>query len=216
MVLDGAVKPVLVARHGETTWNLAGRYQGRLESELSELGKRQAAALAEAIANENPKIERIVSSPLLRCRTTAEFVAERIGVPLETDARLIEIGHGDWEGRLRDDIMREEPHNWYLWKNKPTQITFSQGDSMQKVAERWLEFSSEPVKAPTLVVTHDAVVRSAIVLAQNRSLDDMWTVRMENAAYARFDAAPIPWRLLEECVNGHLQGLRADVARQAL
>jgi broad specificity phosphatase PhoE len=207
---------VLVARHGETTWNLAGRYQGRLESELSPLGMRQAAALAEAIAREEPKIERIVSSPLIRCKSTAQYVADRIGVPVETDPRLIEIGHGDWEGRLRDDIMREEPRNWYLWKNKPTEITFSQGDSMQKVAERWMDFTSEPVRVPTLVVTHDAVVRAAIVLAQGRSLDEMWKVRMENAAYARFDASSAGWRLLEECRSTHLGALRADVARQAL
>jgi broad specificity phosphatase PhoE len=207
---------VLVARHGETTWNLAGRYQGRLESELSPLGMRQAAALAEAIAREEPKIERIVSSPLIRCKSTAQYVADRIGVPVETDPRLIEIGHGDWEGRLRDDIMREEPRNWYLWKNKPTEITFSQGDSMQKVAERWMEFTSEPVRVPTLVVTHDAVVRAAIVLAQVRSLDEIWKVRMENAAYARFDASSAGWRLLEECRSAHLGALRADVARQAL
>lgn len=207
---------VLVARHGETTWNLAGRYQGRLESELSPLGMRQAAALAEAVEREQPKIERIVSSPLKRCISTAQYVSERIGVPVETNPRLIEIGHGDWEGRLRDDIMREEPQNWYLWKNKPTQITFSQGDSMQHVAERWLEFASEPVRIPTLVVTHDAVVRAAIILAQNRSLDEMWTVHMENAAYARFDTTPGGWRLVQENVNGHLRGVRADVARQAL
>lgn len=207
---------VLVARHGETTWNVAGRYQGRLESDLSPLGMRQAAALAAAIAREEPKIERIVSSPLGRCTSTAQYVSDRIGIPVETDPRLVEIGHGDWEGRLRDDIMREEPRNWYLWKNEPTQITFSQGDSMQKVAERWLEFASQPVLVPTLLVTHDAVVRAAIILAQGRSLDDMWNVRMENAAYARFDARSGGWKLIEECVNGHLGTLRADVARQAL
>jgi len=40
---------VYVARHGETTWNLAGRYQGRRESALTSLGMRQAFALADAM-----------------------------------------------------------------------------------------------------------------------------------------------------------------------
>lgn len=207
---------VLVARHGETTWNLSGRYQGRKQSALSALGVRQGFALADAIVLEQPRIERIVSSPLLRCTATAQFVADRIDRDTEIDERLIEIGHGDWEGRLRDDIMREEPHNWYLWKNKPTEIVFSEGDSMAKVAERWRSFAAVVPGVPTLVVTHDAVVRSALVLAQGRSLDDMWKVQMENAAYARFDVTPDGWRLLEECHNAHLAGIRADVAKQAL
>lgn len=207
---------VLLARHGETTWNLSGRYQGRRESSLSGLGVRQAMALAGALVDFQPRIERIVSSPLLRCTATAQFTAERIDLKVEADPRLIEIGHGDWEGRLRDDIMKEEPENWFLWKNKPTEITFSEGDNMLKVAERWRDFTSDIPSVPTLVVSHDAVVRAAICIAQDLSLDDMWKVQMENAAYAKFDATNEGWRLIEPCVNAHLAGLRADVAKQAL
>ena len=208
---------VLVARHGETTWNLEGRYQGRLESELSELGKRQGSALADALTHEKPRIARIVSSPLKRCTTTAQFVADRFGLSVETDERLIEIGHGNWENRLRDEIMASEPQNWYLWKNKPTEIVFSTGDSMQKVAERWYAFISEQTfTLPTLVVTHDAVVRASICLARGLSLDDMWKVPMENAAYVRYNAVEDAWRIIDPCVNAYLQGLRADTARQAL
>lgn len=173
-------------------------------------------ALAGAIVELQPRIERIISSPLLRCTATAQFTAERIDVKVETDPRLIEIGHGDWEGRLRDDIMREEPGAWYLWKNKPTEITFSEGDNMLKVAERWKAFTADVPRVPTLVVSHDAVVRAAICIAQGLSLDDMWKVQMENAAYAKFDATKEGWFLIEPCVNAHLAGLRADVAKQAL
>ena len=207
---------VLVARHGETTWNKEGRYQGRQQSPLSELGIRQAQALADAVAAGTPRIERIVSSPLIRCVNTAQQSADRLGLSVEIDDRLIEIGHGDWEKRLRDEIMQSEPEAWYKWKNKPTEIVFSTGDSMQKVAERWRDFASQHFSAPTLVVTHDAVVRAAIVAAEGRSLDDMWNVKMENAAYVRFDAEAETWRIIDPCVNAHLQGLRADVARQAL
>ncbi len=206
----------LVARHGETTWNLAGRYQGRRESALSALGVRQGFALGAAMVEYQPRIERIVSSPLLRCVATARFSAERLDLPVETDERLIEIGHGDWEGRLRDEIARDDPRGWHLWKNAPTQIVFSEGDSIQHVAERWRSFVAEPPPVPTLVVTHDAVVRAAVVLAQGRSLDDIWSVQMENAAYAVFEIDAQGYRLVEPLVNAHLAGLQADVAGQAL
>jgi phosphoserine phosphatase len=207
---------VLVARHGETTWNKEGRYQGRQQSPLSELGIRQAQALGEAMAVFEPRIERIISSPLVRCSQTAQYSADRLGLEVEIDERLIEIGHGDWEKRLRDEIMTSEPDNWYLWKNEPSKITFSSGDSMHKVAERWQSFTSTVPAVPTLIVTHDAVVRSAIVRAQGQTIDDMWKVHMENAAYAKFDATETGWKLLDACVNAHLHGLRADIAKQAL
>ena len=207
----------LVARHGETTWNLAGRYQGRKESALSALGMRQGLALAEAMARFEPRIERIISSPLLRCVATARFSAERLGVPVEIDERLIEIGHGDWEGRLRGEIERDDPQGWYLWKNDPVAITFSEGDSILKVAERWRAFIAEPLDVPTLIVTHDGTARVAVLEAEGRPLDDLWQVAMENAAYARFETEPGGiWRLAEPLVTAHLAGLRADVASQAL
>jgi len=208
---------VLVARHGETTWNLAGRYQGRKESALSALGVRQGFALAAAMAQFEPRIERIVSSPLLRCVATAQYTAERLGLRVETDERLIEIGHGDWEGRLRHEIERDDPTGWYLWKNDPAKLTFSEGDSILKVAERWRAFAADAVTVPTLVVTHDATARVAILDAEKRPYDELWDVAMENAAYARFDVdAGGRWRLVEPLVTGHLEGLRADVASQAL
>jgi probable phosphoglycerate mutase len=206
----------LVARHGETTWNLAGRYQGRRESALSALGVRQGIALAHALASFSPRLERIISSPLLRCTATARFVAERLNLAVQTDERLIEIGHGDWEGRLRDEIARNDPERWYLWKNESTKAIFSDGDSILKVAERWRAFTAEPCAAPTLIVTHDAVVRAALCIAQEKSLDAIWTIPMENAAYACFEVDAGTWRLTEPLVNAHLTGLRADVTQQAL
>jgi phosphoserine phosphatase len=206
----------LLGRHGETTWNLEGRYQGRMESALSALGLRQALALAEAMTRFRPHLKRVVSSPLLRCTATAQIVAERLDLRVETDDRLIEIGHGDWEGKLRDEIVRDDPHRWHLWKNEPTKITFSEGDSIQEVAERWRAFIAQPLEVPTLIVTHDAVARAAIVIAQGRSLDELWDVEMENAAYARFETRSDGWHLVEPLVNAHLDGLRADVASQAL
>ena len=101
---DRRLAMIWLARHCETTWNMAGRYQGRLESALSALGVRQGLALADAFSGRLQRGEavpaRIVTSPLLRCAATARFTADRLGIPLETDDRLLEIAHGTWEGPL--------------------------------------------------------------------------------------------------------------------
>jgi probable phosphoglycerate mutase len=206
---------VYLARHGETTWNLAGRYQGRLESELSPLGARQAEALAEAM--DQAGIGRAVSSPLRRCTETARPAAERRGIPLETDVRLIEIAHGTWEGRLRDELAANDPVRYRAWRNDPAHVSFENGETLVQVRERWRDFAASfSPQSPALVVTHDAVVRVALLDGSGRELDAFWNARVENGAYAVFEVAGGAWTLVEECVAGHLGALRASTEGQAL
>jgi broad specificity phosphatase PhoE len=208
---------ICVARHGETTWNLAGRYQGRRESALSALGVRQGFALAEAFAHREPRLQRIVASPLLRCSATAKFVAERLNIELETDDRLLEIAHGTWEGRLRDDIAADDPERFRTWKERPGAVAFEGGETLADVLSRWRNFAAGfAPDGPVLVVTHDAVVRVAILDAQRRPLDDLWNVAVENAGFAEFERSASGWILVHENVNAHLAGLHATIAGQAL
>lgn len=206
---------VYVARHGETTWNVAGRYQGRRESELSALGMRQAEALAAAL--EPAGIGRVVSSPMGRCTATARAVADRLHLPVETDDRLIEIAHGTWEGRLRDEIAANDPRRYRAWREDPAHVLFDGGESLAQVLDRWRDFAAAfRPGAPALVVTHDAVVRVALVDALSRGLEDFWSARVENGAYAVFDVHDGRWLLVAECVADHLGALRAPIEGQAL
>ena len=204
-----------VARHGETTWNLAGRYQGRLESELSPLGERQALALADAM--EAAGVRRVVSSPLRRCTATAQPTAERVGPHVETDDRVIEIAHGTWEGRYRDELAVNDPVRYRAWRDDPAHVQFEHGENIADVRARWRDFAASfAPDAPALVVTHDAVVRVALVHATSRGLADFWTTRVENGGYAVFDVDGGRWALVEECVAKHLGALRAPIEGQAL
>jgi broad specificity phosphatase PhoE len=214
---------IYLARHGETTWNLAGRYQGRLESALSGLGVRQGFALSDyffaRLERGEPVPERIVSSPLLRCTATARFTATSLDVPLETDERLIEIAHGTWEGRYRDELAENDPLRYRAWREEPARVAFSGGETLADVAARWRAFGADvllPETRDVLVVTHDAVVRCALLAAEDRPLDDFWKVRVENAAFARLHGVAGRLRLIEECVVTHLAGVRADTEAQAL
>jgi broad specificity phosphatase PhoE len=211
-----------LARHGETTWNVAGRYQGRLESPLSELGERQAAALAAMFVARAQNGElaptRIVSSPLLRCMATAQATADRLGVAVESDERLIEIAHGTWDGRYRDALAREDPERYRTWREEPARAHFENGESLGDVLARWLSFARDAARTThdTLVVTHDAVVRCALVQLTGRTLADFWSTRVENAAFATLSANAGSLQLSDECDVRHLAGVRADTRGQAL
>jgi broad specificity phosphatase PhoE len=206
---------VFLARHGETTWNLAGRYQGRRESALTALGMSQAFALSDAMVAT--RAARVVSSPLLRCTATAKPAADRLNVRVETDDRLIEIAHGTWEGRLRDEIAANDPLRYRAWRDDPAHVAFEGGESVAQVLARWRDFAAALRPAsPTLIVTHDAVVRVALVDAQGRDLSGFWNARVENGAYAVFEVTAERWTLIEECIADHLGPLRVSIEGQAL
>ena len=206
-----------IARHAETTWNLAGRYQGRRESALSARGIQQGFALAAAFAQATHAPARIIASPMQRTRATATFVAERLNVPLEFDDALIEIAHGTWEGRLRDEIAANDPARYTTWRERPADVAFEDGESLRDVAARWKRFrASLRIDVPTLIVTHDAIVRVALLDIAQRPLTEFWSTRVENAGYAVVEADGDAWTLVEESVSMHLAEQRASTESQAL
>jgi probable phosphoglycerate mutase len=206
---------VRIARHGETTWNAVGRYQGRLETPLSPLGQAQAQALAGALRDAG--IKRIISSPLSRCMQTAVPLSMMTGVPIETDDRLLEIAHGTWEGRYRDEIARTEPERYTMWRQHPERVHFTGGESLADVLARWKSFVMDFVPTvDTLLMTHDVVVRVAVLERTGRDISELRTIRAENAAYAIFDVQGEAWTVVSECEKSHLAELAADPERQAL
>lgn len=206
---------VYVARHGETDWNRAGRYQGQRESNLTDLGRAQASALGATLA-ERP-ISRIISSPLRRCTETADAVARLHAIPVETDPRLLEIAHGTWEGRLREEIAQSDAATMQRWRTAPDTVKFDGGESLAAVLERWQAFvKALHGKNEVVLVTHDVLVRIAILHATNRPLSRFWEPRVVNGGYARFTVESGVWRLTGECVDQHLDGLLVDPMQQAL
>jgi len=98
-------------RHGQTDWNVEGRFQGHTDMPLNELGLAQARDAAKALAP--CRIDMVVASPLIRARKTAEIVAEHLDKPLLVDAGLKERHFGRFEGLVVNEVKREfglQPH----------------------------------------------------------------------------------------------------------
>ena len=206
---------IYVARHGETDWNREGRYQGRQESDLTETGRRQARAFAASLHGR--PIDAVISSSLRRCRQSAEPLADSLSQPVRVDDRLIEIDHGTWEGHLRGEIAVRDAERFMAWQHEPQTVTFVGGESPADVRERWRAFASALSGYDEVaVVTHDVLVRIAILDATGRDVDRLWEPRVMNGGYARFESRGGRWSLLDECIQAHLSGLVVDVTTQAL
>jgi broad specificity phosphatase PhoE len=91
-------------RHGATDWNREGRFQGRTDNPINDEGIVQAFAAARRV--QRLRIDRIVSSPLLRARKTAEIIAAASATPLAIDDDLVEFDYGSLEGQVIADTMR--------------------------------------------------------------------------------------------------------------
>lgn len=97
---------VLLVRHGQSTWNAEGRWQGQQDPPLSALGARQARSAAGSLGT----FDVVASSPLVRALTTANIIADELGVgPVTTDPQLMERHAGSFEGLTRDEIEERFP-----------------------------------------------------------------------------------------------------------
>jgi probable phosphoglycerate mutase len=172
---------ILLARHGETQWNVDGRHQGQtFDIPLSEAGREQALALGRRL--EGLPIARAVSSPLLRARQTAELaLGDRAG-QLILDPRLVEISHGDWEGRLAAEVQAEQPELRRAWRESPHRLTLPGGESFRDVGVRAYPAFREAcaglgAEDVVLIVTHDGVNRALLARILGLDLSRVWAFR---------------------------------------
>jgi len=207
---------LFLARHGESIWNAEGRYQGRQDPPLSERGVAQARLLAAQL--QTNRIDAIVSSPLQRSLETARICAETLGPRVVADANLTEISHGQWEGELLADVAQRWPHLLAQWRNAPAEVRFPDGESLYDVNARLAAFlSAAPEYGKRLLaVTHDVIIRLAMLWASGKPVSTFNEVHSDNAALSEFelDGAALSGVALN--VTKHLGQLRGSAVPQAL
>lgn len=177
---------LLLARHGETSWNQDGRYQGRSDPPLSARGEVQAQALAERLAASDTI--RIVASPLMRAQATAHIIATRLNLPVTTDHRLMELAYGEWEGLQQAAVKQQWPELLRLWKRMPDQVTFPGGESLSDMRQRVRSFLGYAAgqSGTMLAITHDGVARLAVLEARGEPLSSYRDVHIGNASLTTF------------------------------
>jgi probable phosphoglycerate mutase len=191
-------------RHGRTAWNIEHRFQGQTDVELDEVGVRQARAAAGLLMALRPRV--IVSSDLQRALRTAEELAGRCGLDVDTDPRLRETNGGSWEGRRRDELMREDPQRYLGWLAGEPVRPGGDGEDRAAVGER-VKSAIDDVLARTeagrtaVVVTHGGAARAVLAPLLNRPFEQIrfFTV-MRNAAWSAFletEDPEHPWQVLE-------------------
>ena len=129
----GPATRFILLRHGQTAMSAAKQYSGRANPELTELGKKQALAAAQALADTH--IDAVVCSPLRRCQQTAAAVVEGRDLRVETVEALIEVDFGRWEGKTFAEADAADPELHARWL-KDTSVACPGGESLRAVHRR--------------------------------------------------------------------------------
>ncbi|MGL4452116.1 MAG: histidine phosphatase family protein [Sarcina sp.] len=166
-----------LTRHGETIWNTEGRFQGWANSDLTDLGVKQAKWLERRI--RDLQIDIIYSSPTGRAYQTAEILRANRDLEIITDDGLREINVGVWEGKNQDEIKSLCKDNHYNFWNEPSKyIPTEGGESYKEMLDRSFNAISEIVKKNEgkriLVVTHTITIKSFICMLEKRGIDTLW------------------------------------------
>jgi broad specificity phosphatase PhoE len=170
---------LLLVRHGQTAANAQGLLLGRADPPLTELGERQALALAVAL----PTPTLVISSPLQRATATAAV----FGVPIEVDERWVELDYGDYDGRSAASVT---PEVWRRWRSDPT-YSPGDGESLVELGRRvrasCLGLIKEATAGVVIVVTHVSPIKAAIAWALGVPDDVAWHLFVEDASVSRID-----------------------------
>jgi broad specificity phosphatase PhoE len=163
--VDASAPPatcVYLARHGQTAYNLEGRFQGQQAVPLDDTGRAQALELAERAAAY--EFRALWCSPLLRARETADAVAARIGLQPVEDDRLMETDAGDWTNRSFIDVRAEDRDGFDAFASGDPAFAFPGGESFAEQDERVNAALAEieTGELPALVVCHGMVIRAAL------------------------------------------------------
>lgn len=191
-------------RHGQTAWNLEHRFQGQTDVPLDEVGVEQARSAAGLLLDLRPQV--IVSSDLGRAMDTARALADRCGVDIETDVRLRETDGGSWEGRRREELLRDDPRAYRAWLAGELIRPGGNGEPRSEVGARVMAAITDVIARThpgrtAVVVTHGGAARAVLAPLLNTAFENIrFFGVMRNAAWSVFvetDSPEYPWQVLE-------------------
>jgi broad specificity phosphatase PhoE len=176
---------LLLARHGQSTWNSLRRFQGATDVPLSELGRAQARALGHAVRRH--RIARAYVSPMRRAAETAELALAGMDVEIVTLPDLRELSLGTWEGCTVAEVRAQAGDPYRAWLRAPVDCPPPEGEGLDDVCTRMRGVVDEIAAAhgegdDVLVVAHGGVISVYACHLLGCSFNSLWRLRVDNAS----------------------------------
>ncbi|MEU5052516.1 bifunctional RNase H/acid phosphatase [Streptomyces sp. NPDC021096] len=183
----GTPTTFVLLRHGETALTPQKRFSGSggTDPELSAAGRRQAEAAAAALAARGT-IQAVVTSPMRRCRETADAIASRLGLEVRVEEGLREADFGAWEGLTFAEVKERFPEDLDAWLASSKAAPTGGGESFATVARR-VAVARDKMLAryagrTVLLVTHVTPVKTLVRLALGAPPESLFRMELSAAS----------------------------------
>ncbi|EPK5022148.1 histidine phosphatase family protein [Pseudomonas sp. AAC] len=201
---------IVLTRHGHVDWIAPERFRGRAELPLSDLGKRQALAVARRIA-ETWQPDAIYTSPLSRCVDTGAAIARATGAPVQALEGLADTDYGQWQGLTHEEVRQRWPEEHRTWLEAPDLAAIPDGESLADVLARGTKVLREVLHrhaGKTLVlVGHDSINRVLLLQALGLPLSRYWRLKQEPCCLNEIVVEDTVCTLHRLNESGHLAGV---------
>ncbi len=172
-----------LVRHGQTDWNVEGRYQGQTDVPLNPAGLQQAYAVAAELTGK--PFDAVFSSDLQRARVTAEVIARALRLPVQIDARLRENNQGQWEGQNYRHLVDCFQAEMQARRDDPYGFRPPDGESVAEVAARVAQAIDDVALAypggRVIIVSHALALATLLCRANGLPLREVYAHLPHNA-----------------------------------
>jgi probable phosphoglycerate mutase len=173
-----------LVRHGETEWNALSKVQGNMDTELNDMGIKQAEFVANRLAKEN--IDVLYTSSLKRAKATAQRIAAQTNIELKELHEFREIRLGPWEGLTLIEINEKYADHYKIYRENPTDFNMPGAETFLQVSERFCNaihnIVAENMDKKIVIVSHGAAIKAAIISILGIDISHYNKFRIDNAS----------------------------------
>jgi len=203
---------LILARHGETAWNVERIFRGRTDVSLDEVGIKQAELLGKYLSNW--KLEAIYSSPVKRALDTANIVARYQKIGIHVAEGLIDFNYGEWQSLPEQEVKRLYPALLNEWHNNPQRVKMPGGESLEDVRKRAIEVVDDVLskyQGSVVLVSHRVVIKVLICSLLGLDNSHFWNINLDVGGITIFDYVDGRFILTRHNDTSHLKELQKPV-----
>jgi len=203
---------LILARHGETVWNVEKIFRGRTDVNLDKVGIKQAELLGKYLSNW--ELAAIYSSPLSRALDTANIVARYQKIGVQIAEGLIDFDYGEWQALPEQEVKRLYPALLNEWHNNPHKVRMPGGESLEDVRGRAIEVVNDVLskyQGSVVLVSHRVV--NKVLICSLLGLDNsyFWNVKQDVGGITIFDYVDGRFILTSHNDTSYLKELQKSV-----
>ena len=203
---------LILARHGETMWNVEKVFRGRADVGLDDVGIKQAELLGKYLSNW--ELEAIYASPIRRALETANIVARYQKVSVRIAEGLTDFDFGEWQSLSEQQVRRLYPDLFNEWHNNPDKVRMPGGESLEDVRRRAVEVVNDIVsrhQGNVLLVSHRVVIKVLICCLLGLDNSHFRNINQDVGGITIFDYVDGRFVLTRHNDTSHLRDLQKSV-----